>query len=101
VHRVEDRLVLGARGDEVPALRPVELGGALDREVVRLGGPARPDDLLRRRADELRDLLAPASTSSSARQPNAWLFEAALPYSSRSVGSIASSTRGSSGVVAW
>ena len=42
-----------------------------------------------------------ASTASSARQPNAWLLEAALPKSSLKYGSIASSTRGSTGVVAW
>jgi len=43
----------------------------------------------------------PASTASSARHPKAWLFEAAFPKSSRKKGSIASSTRGSTGVVAW
>ena len=42
-----------------------------------------------------------ASTASSARHPNAWLLEAALPKCSVKKGSIASSTRGSTGVVAW
>ncbi len=42
-----------------------------------------------------------ASTASSAFQPNAWLFEAALPNSTEKWGSMTSSTRGSTGVVAW
>jgi hypothetical protein len=41
------------------------------------------------------------STASSALHPNAWLRLAAFPNTSVKVGSIASSTRGSSGVVAW
>ncbi len=45
--------------------------------------------------------LRACSTAASAFQPNAWLRDAALPKSSRRYGSIASSTRGSSGVVAW
>ena len=56
VHRVEHRLVLGLAGDEVAALLPVELGGALDREVVRLRGAARPDDLPPGRSDQAPDL---------------------------------------------
>ena len=42
-----------------------------------------------------------ASTASSARQPKEWLLEEALPNSSLKYGSMASSTRGSTGVVAW
>ena len=55
---VEHRLVLGLRGDDVVALVLVELGHALDREVVRLGRARREDDLLARRADQRGDLLA-------------------------------------------
>ena len=40
------------------------------------------------------------STASSASQPHAWLREAGLPKCSRSQGTIASTTRGSTGVVA-
>ncbi len=42
-----------------------------------------------------------SSTAASARQPKAWLLEAALPKSSLKKGSMASSTLGSTGVVAW
>src|SRR6266511_1140430 len=38
--------------------RSVELGGALEREVDRLGRARGPDDLLRRGADERTHLLA-------------------------------------------
>src|SRR6185312_7485559 len=41
------------------------------------------------------------STAFSARQPKTWLRDAALPKSSRKNGSMASSTRGSTGVVEW
>ena len=41
------------------------------------------------------------STASSARHPKAWFFEAAFPNSSEKYGSMASTTRGSHGVVAW
>ena len=62
--RVEHGLVLVRRGDDVAAsLRAIgalriHASGALDREVVRLGRAARPDDLLGRRADERCGLLA-------------------------------------------
>ena len=55
---VEHRLVLGLRGDDVVAAVLVELGRALDREVVRLGRARGPDDLLARRADQRADLVA-------------------------------------------
>ena len=45
---VEDGLVLGHRRDDVVALVLVELGDALEREVVALGRAAREDDLLAR-----------------------------------------------------
>ena len=55
---VEHRLVLGGLGDDVIALFAVHLGDALDGKVVALGGAGGEDDLLRRRADQLRNLLA-------------------------------------------
>ncbi len=45
--------------------------------------------------------LRATSTASSACHPNEWLRLAALPKRSVKYGSIASSTRGSTGVVAW
>src|SRR3954447_15456596 len=56
--RVDHRLVLGDRSDEMVALLAVHLGDALDRQVVRLGGAAGEHDLFRVRADEIGDLLA-------------------------------------------
>ncbi len=44
--------------------------------------------------------LRPVSTASSASQPNAWFRLAAFPNFSVKYGSIASTTRGSAGVVA-
>jgi hypothetical protein len=43
---VQHRLVLGLDGDEVLALALIEAGGALDGQVVGLGGAGSPDDLL-------------------------------------------------------
>ena len=45
-------------GDDVVALVLVELDDALDRQVVRLGGAAGEDDVLRLGADQAGDLLA-------------------------------------------
>src|SRR5262249_44218608 len=42
-----------------------------------------------------------SSTADSARQPNTWLREAALPKSLVKKGSMRSRTRGSTGVVEW
>ena len=57
--RVENRLVLRDGGDDVVALVLVELGDALEREVVRLRRAGGEDDLLLARgADQLRDALA-------------------------------------------
>jgi hypothetical protein len=55
---VEHGLVLGHLRDHVVALLAIELDHALDRQVVRLGRAARPDDVLRPRPDEPRHLLA-------------------------------------------
>ena len=56
-HRVEHRLVLGLDRDQVLALGLVELGRALERQVVGLGRARGPDDLARVGADQRRDLL--------------------------------------------
>ena len=44
--RVEDGALLRHRGDDVVTLLPVHLHDALDCEVVRLGSPRGPDELL-------------------------------------------------------
>ena len=51
-------LVLGHLGDDVVALVLVELDHAPDRQVVRLGGAAGEDDVLRLGADQPGHLLA-------------------------------------------
>jgi len=57
-HGVQDGLVLGLDRDEVLALVLVEVGRALQRQVVGLGRTAGPDDLARIGADQVRHLLA-------------------------------------------
>ncbi len=47
---IQDRLVLGAGGDDVPALLAVVVGDAENRQVVRLGGARRPDHFFGRGA---------------------------------------------------
>ena len=77
-------------------------GDALDGEVVGLGGAAGEDDLFRaRRPMSAATCRRAASTASSAFQPKACVRLAALPKCSEKYGSIASSARGSTGVVAW
>ena len=89
-----------SRGDR--ARRAAPAASALDREVVGLGRAAREDDLLAARADQRRDLLrARARPRRCASQPNRCCLLAALPNFSVKNGSIASSTRASTGVVAW
>jgi hypothetical protein len=91
--------VLGARRDDVVALVLVELGDALDRQVVGLGRAARPDDLFA--PTSFATCSRAYSTASSDAQPKLWLRLAALPNFCVKKGSIASTTRGSTGVVAW
>ena len=55
---VEHRLVLGLHRDDVLAARLVEMGGALERQVVGLGRARGPDDFPRVRADQRSDILA-------------------------------------------
>ena len=45
-------------GDDVVALFAVHFRGAFERQVVRFGGAAGEDDLLRRRVDQTGDLRA-------------------------------------------
>ena len=97
---VEHGLVLGLHRDDVLALALVEMRGALDREVVRLGRAGRPDDFARIGVDQRGDFSRASSTRASAAQPYAWLREAGLPNCSRRYGIILSTTRGSIGVVA-
>ena len=93
--------MLGLDGDDVVALLLVELGHALDREVVRLGRAGGEDDLLVVAADQRRDLLArvldrglglPAERVVAARRVAEVLGE---------VRQHRLDTRGSTGVVAW
>ena len=55
---IEHRLVLGDAGDDVVALFLVELDHALDSQVVGFGRPAGEDDVLRRGANQRRNLVA-------------------------------------------
>ncbi|MCY1554228.1 hypothetical protein D9M68_907880 [compost metagenome] len=43
-------------GDQVLAFTTIEIGNALDRQVVRFGGTGGPDDLARIGIDQLGDL---------------------------------------------
>jgi hypothetical protein len=66
LERVDDRLVLGDARDQVLALaREYISADALDREVVRLGRAARPDDLLRRRALRIASRRSRRATSTA------------------------------------
>ena len=98
---VEHGLVLGHLGDDVVAALAVHLGDALDGEVVALGRAGGEDDLLGRRADELGDLLARLLHGLLRFPAEEWLRLAALPNLPVRYGIMASSTRGSSGLVAW
>jgi methylthioribose-1-phosphate isomerase len=53
---VEHGFVLDHLRDDVVALLAVHFRGALDRQIVRLGGAAGEDDFLRRRVDQPGDL---------------------------------------------
>ena len=57
-HGVQYRLVLGLDRDQVLAAALVELGRALDRQVVGFGSAAGPDDFTRIGVDQRSDLLA-------------------------------------------
>jgi hypothetical protein len=72
---------------------------AADGEVVRLGAARREDDLVVVAAEERGDLLARALDRLTGAAPYTCPLEG-LPKCSRRYGSIASTTSGSSGVVA-
>ena len=91
-----------ACGDDVVALLLVELGDALDRQVVRLGGAAREDDLLGLGADQpRRPARGPCRRPSRPPSRSRGCGSRRCRRCSVKYGSIASSTRGSTGVVAW
>ena len=71
--------------------------------IARLIDSVAPDVQISSRGSQLTSSATWArafSTAFSASQPNAWLREAGLPKWLRSHGTIASTTRGSTGVVA-
>ncbi len=55
---IENRFVLGRRGDDVVAFFGIHLGHAFDGKVVGFGGAAGEDDFLRRGADQIGNLFA-------------------------------------------
>src|SRR5690606_11115309 len=57
-YRIDDGLVFGHDRDDVFALAAVEVGSALDRQIVGFGGAGGPDDLARVGVDQLRHFLA-------------------------------------------
>ena len=77
--RVDHRLVLGDRRDDVVPFLAIHLGDALDRQIVGLGCAAGEDDLLRVRADEIRHLLARLVHGFFGFPAERWLRLAALP----------------------
>jgi hypothetical protein len=96
-----NRLVLGDLGDDVVAALAVHLGDALDGQVVALGGAGGEDDLLGGGADQPRNLLA-RRFHGLLRLPSKGVVAAGrVAKLGGEVGIIASSTRGSSGLVAW
>ena len=98
---VDDRAVLGQARDDVISFGPICLCDAL---MARLFDSVAP--LVKTISFALAPM-RPAtwarafSTASFEVQPNEWLRLAALPNFFVKYGSIASSTRGSTGVVAW
>jgi hypothetical protein len=79
--------VLGLDGDDVLALRFIEVRGALQRQVVRFGRARSPDDLARIGADQRGDV-------------RARFLDGRLGAPAIRNGIMASATRGSTGVVA-
>lgn len=117
----------GLSGDDVISLRSVELGDTLDDHIITLSSATGEYDIFALSTDELCDLLyddrrinshistlqifkfafddesrtvRASSTAASASHPYACVRECGLPYWSVKYGSIASRTRGSTGVVA-
>jgi hypothetical protein len=92
--------VLGDDGDEMAAVGRGGLGDAVDGERSGFGGAAGEDDLSGLGADGPATCLRARSTAACASQPKRWVRLAALPNRSVKYGSMRSSTRGSTGVVA-
>ncbi len=97
---VEHGLVLGHLRDDVVALLAVHLRDALDRQVVRFGGAAGEDDLLRRGVDQAGDLRARVFHRFFGRPAEGVVAAGGVAELLVKYGSIASTTRGSTGVVA-
>jgi len=96
----QDGSVLDRGGDDMP-FAGLGAGEPEPRQVRALGGTAGEHDLVGARADQLRHRL-PRLLDRLGRGPaHAWSSLAALPKCSVKKGSILSSTRGSTGVVAW
>jgi hypothetical protein len=85
---------------EVLALVLVEVRGALEREIDRLGRARRPHELLRVAADERRDVLARFLDRGLRGPPERVRARRGLPNSSVRYVIIFCATRGSTGVVA-
>ena len=102
--RFQDAFVLGRDGDDAPsrvAMPGRMAGGALDGDVVALGGARGEHDLLRSAPIRRRPGARAASTAASAPRPITCSTLCGLPYCSEKNGSMAATTRGSQRVVAW
>ena len=100
--RIEHRLVLRARRDDVPSGVPVVLCRAENREVVGLGGPGGEHDISGLRADRSRHLRARRLDGCARRSPYTWLADPGLPNVPARVkhSAIRAATSGATGVVA-
>jgi hypothetical protein len=92
--------VLDRRRDDVIALSAQRLGGTTDRQRVRLGGPAREDDLASLGPEQRRHPVARLVDRRLRRPTERVRAAGGLPKCWLKNGSIASRTRGSTGVVA-
>ena len=93
--------MLGRDADEMIAAAALALGHAADGQVVALGGAAGEDDFLGVGADRGGDRLPRVVDGVAGLVAERRATLAALPYFSSKYGSIASTTRGSTRVVAW
>jgi hypothetical protein len=98
--RIEHRLVLDRGGDDVAAAGSVGACHAFQRQVVRFGRAGGEDDLRRIGADQCGHLPARLLHACFGVPAEGVLAAGGVAECSRKVGSIASTTRGSQGVVA-
>ena len=98
--RIQNRAMLGRHRHNMTPISRRPRGDTFDREVVRFGRPAR-DAFSKTRHDGSAPCSLACSTALAAFHPNGWFLLDALPKCSVKNGSIASSTLGSTGVVAW